>query len=74
MLTRAPPLASLSPPPPPPPAIHPSICADNENQRNYQTLCRHQASGLEPWVGAIVSPYDQALESAVRGCKAVWGG
>ncbi|KAL4859895.1 putative dolichyl-diphosphooligosaccharide--protein glycosyltransferase subunit 3B [Chlorella vulgaris] len=38
---------------------------DNENQRNYQALCRDAASGLEPWVGAIVGPYDQGLESAV---------
>ncbi|EFN57719.1 expressed protein [Chlorella variabilis] len=37
---------------------------DNENQRNYQALCRDAATGLEPWVGAIVGPYDQGLESA----------
>lgn len=42
-------------------------CADNENQRNYQALCRDAATGLEPWVGAIVGPYDQGLESAVGG-------
>jgi hypothetical protein len=36
---------------------------DNENQRNYQALCRDPDSGLEPWVGAIVGPYDQALPS-----------
>ena len=34
---------------------------DNENQRNYQALCREPVTGLEPWVGAIISPYDQAL-------------
>ena len=36
---------------------------DNENQRNYQSLCRDENTGLEPWVGAIVGPYDQALPS-----------
>lgn len=36
---------------------------DNENQRNYQALCRDAATGLEPWVGLIMSPYDQALET-----------
>ena len=36
---------------------------DNENQRNYQALCRDAGTGLEPWVGAIVGPYDQALPS-----------
>lgn len=40
---------------------------DNENQRNYQALCRDADTGLEPWVGAIVGPYDQALPSPVRG-------
>lgn len=34
---------------------------DNENQRNYQALCREPTTGLEPWVGAIISPYDQSL-------------
>lgn len=41
---------------------------DIENQRNYQVLCRdnhhHQDMGqisLEPFVGAIVGPYDPAL-------------
>ncbi|CAO3655495.1 unnamed protein product [Mucor hiemalis] len=45
----------------------PSI-VDIENQRNYQVLCRdnhhHQDMGqisLEPFVGAIVGPYDPAL-------------
>ena len=37
---------------------------DNENQRNYQALCRDPATGLEPWIGAIVGPYDQMLPSA----------
>jgi SHAQKYF class myb-like DNA-binding protein len=36
---------------------------DNENQRNYQALCRDVSTGLEPWVGLIVSPYDQDLPS-----------
>lgn len=36
---------------------------DNENQRNYQALCRDTGTGLEPWVGLIVSPYDQDLPS-----------
>lgn len=42
---------------------------DIENQRNYQTLCRddHEHNGpvpsstVEPFVGAIVGPYDPAL-------------
>lgn len=47
---------------------HPSFpAADNENQRNYQALYRDPTSGLEPWVGAIVGPYHQGLESPVRG-------
>jgi SHAQKYF class myb-like DNA-binding protein len=37
---------------------------DNENQRNYQALCRDVSTGLEPWVGAIVGPYDQQLPTA----------
>jgi protein MYSM1 len=37
---------------------------DNENQRNYQALCRDTTTGLEPWVGAIVGPYDQQLPTA----------
>ena len=28
-----------------------------------QALCRDPQTGLEPWVGLIVGPYDQALES-----------
>jgi proteasome lid subunit RPN8/RPN11 len=42
---------------------------DNENQRNYQALCRSERSGLEPWVGAIVGPYDQALPSGASGVQ-----
>ena len=42
---------------------------DNENQRNYQALCRLEPSGLEPWVGAIVSPYDQALPTSQSGLQ-----
>ncbi|KAI8988243.1 hypothetical protein BDF20DRAFT_854635 [Mycotypha africana] len=40
---------------------------DIENQRNYQTLCREEhkegeiAEAYEPFVGAIVGPYDPAL-------------
>jgi protein MYSM1 len=40
---------------------------DIENQRNYQMLCRdHHVSNtmLEPFVGAIVGPYDQALPAS----------
>jgi len=37
---------------------------DNENQRNYQALCRDQVTGLEPWVGAIVGPYGETLPSS----------
>lgn len=39
---------------------------DNENQRNYQALCRDQTTGLEPWVGAIMGPYDDQLPTPVR--------
>lgn len=38
---------------------------DNENQRNYQALCRDSTTGFEPWIGAIVGPYDRANPSAV---------
>lgn len=38
---------------------------DNENQRNYQALCHDPDTGLAPWVGAIVSPFDPGLPSAV---------
>jgi protein MYSM1 len=34
---------------------------DAENQRNYQALFRDAAAAVEPFVGAIVGPYDQAL-------------
>ena len=38
---------------------------DNENQRNYQALFRCAASTLEPFLGAIVGPYDVQLPSPV---------
>ncbi|KAL0041515.1 hypothetical protein WJX79_005896 [Trebouxia sp. C0005] len=34
---------------------------DNENQRNYQALFRCDKTRLEPFVGAIVGPYDMQL-------------
>ncbi|KAK9816984.1 hypothetical protein WJX72_007805 [[Myrmecia] bisecta] len=34
---------------------------DNENQRNYQALFRCEKSKLEPFLGAIVGPYDTQL-------------
>lgn len=34
---------------------------DNENQRNYQALFRCDMTRLEPFVGAIVGPYDIQL-------------
>lgn len=42
---------------------------DIENQRNYQTLCRethehHMEGTIEPFVGAIVGPYDPALPAS----------
>lgn len=53
-------------------APDPSII-DIENQRNYQTLCREKCGGedsngnhtmpefMEPFVGAIIGPYDPRL-------------
>ncbi len=38
---------------------------DNENQRNYQALFRCATSTLEPFLGAIVGPYDVQLPSPV---------
>lgn len=40
---------------------------DIENQRNYQMLCReqhHVEGAIEPFVGAIVGPYDPALPAS----------
>ncbi|KAI9277546.1 hypothetical protein BY458DRAFT_471908 [Sporodiniella umbellata] len=34
---------------------------DIENQRNYQVLCREDQRSTEPFVGAIVGPYDPNL-------------
>ncbi|CEG66700.1 hypothetical protein RMATCC62417_03233 [Rhizopus microsporus] len=34
---------------------------DIENQRNYQVLCRDEQVSSEPFVGAIVGPYDPNL-------------
>ncbi|KAK9763338.1 hypothetical protein K7432_010073 [Basidiobolus ranarum] len=41
-------------------APDPSL-VDMENQRNYQHLFRHEGSEDEPFVGAIVGPYDPRL-------------
>ncbi|ORX93100.1 hypothetical protein K493DRAFT_262785 [Basidiobolus meristosporus CBS 931.73] len=41
-------------------APDPSL-VDMENQRNYQHLFRHEGSDDEPFVGAIVGPYDPRL-------------
>ena len=38
---------------------------DNENQRNYQALFRCDKTRLEPFVGAIVGPYDMQLPTQV---------
>ena len=38
---------------------------DNDNQRNYQAQFHVEATRMEPFVGAIVGPYDQALPSTV---------
>ena len=40
---------------------------DAENQRNYQALFRCEASSLEPFLGAIVGPYDVQMLSPVSG-------
>lgn len=34
---------------------------DNENQRNYQAFAADKSTGLEPWVGMIIGPYDEQL-------------
>ena len=39
---------------------------DNENQRNYQALFRCEKTRLEPFVGAIVGPYDMQLPTQVN--------
>lgn len=38
---------------------------DNENQRNYQALFRCDRTRLEPFIGAIVGPYDMQLPTQV---------
>lgn len=43
---------------------------DAENQRNYQALFRCPATGLEPFLGAIVGPYDLQLPSQARASPA----
>ena len=43
---------------------------DSENQRNYQALFRCGTTGLEPFLGAIVGPYDLHLPSPVSYCHA----
>jgi len=40
---------------------------DAENQRNYQALFRCTASGLEPFVGGIVGPFDVLLPTQAGG-------
>lgn len=37
-----------------------------------QALCRDASTGLEPWVGLIVGPYDQALESPASQHQVRW--
>ncbi|KAI8820186.1 SWIRM domain-containing protein, partial [Fimicolochytrium jonesii] len=48
----------------------PSI-RDIENQTNYQTLFQRHDTGVEPFIGAIVSPYDPAY-AAARKSKIGW--
>lgn len=38
---------------------------DSENQRNYQALFRCEETRLEPFIGAIVGPYDLQLPTQV---------
>jgi hypothetical protein len=45
---------------------------DAENQRNYQALFRCPASGVEPFLGAIVGPWDLQLPSPVRASRRMW--
>jgi len=48
---------------------------DAENQRNYQALFRCTASGLEPFVGGIVGPFDVQLPTQAHGLpRAARGG
>lgn len=42
---------------------------DSENQRNYQALFRCEQTRLEPFVGAIVGPYDLQLPTQVHCCR-----
>ena len=39
---------------------------DAENQRNYQALFRCAGTGLEPFLGAIVGPFDVQLPTVAR--------
>ena len=39
---------------------------DAENQRNYQALFRCADTGLEPFLGAIVGPFDVQLPTVAR--------
>ena len=39
---------------------------DSENQRNYQALFRCEKTRLEPFIGAIVGPYDMQLPTQVH--------
>ncbi|KAG2185526.1 hypothetical protein INT44_002319, partial [Umbelopsis vinacea] len=41
---------------------NPSV-RDIENQSSYQSLFRHEETGLEPFIGVIVSPYDHAADT-----------
>ena len=45
---------------------------DAENQRNYQALFRCEASGVEPFLGAIVGPWDLQLPSPVSTRSPPW--
>ena len=43
---------------------------DMENQRNYQALTRDDGSGLEPFLGFIMGPYDLAMPQPISAVTA----
>lgn len=55
----------LNQPPNQPPSCPPTDAVPTHCPCRSQALCRDASTGLEPWVGLIVGPYDTHLESPV---------